>query len=699
MRKLNKKTKLMFNLFGLMVAAATGGMAFGIRHVLASQENVYVIAADSVAYDSANQEIVLANEGRVQKRWDDSFILTDGDRQYNLGKQSVIMDEGSGILKVFADGYQIHENGSISTINEYTAVSDLNTPSFFRLSDNNYLVTGEQIGDSTGHVNTGKYLYISRDKNGNARFLNKSVNVKTSEPALVSSGSMSLDLELMTLSYGDRMIELDKVLGETKNKVYETQPDVIELTIRGGNGGTGGQGGTGGLGGTGGQGGTGGNGGLGGVGGLGGQGGSGGTGGSGGDGGDGGTGGTGGNGGNGMSGGSGGTGETVTGRKGMYLKRVETYPASIDVYYVVDDPLMNYSVIRLKAERTGNNSQIIEDTAQVFDLDPSDYIFSIYDLEEDSKYKLTLYYLDEEGNTVVMDVAYAMTTANEIDLSIYKITNSRIEFEARFDKSLHLNSPSVRLLEGSDTVGDVDVVINANNMASGVVKGSITYGKDSGLSGEYLTLELKMKQGKTTLTATCSFLVPGFSGGAEIIDEEILDEDEIIIPDGSAADEGKKPSEGSGSSNTDSGSGSTDGGSNTGGSSNTGNGSSTGGGSGTDGGSNTGGSGSTGGVDNGAGNQTGENHGSVNNGQNGGTENGGVQENTGAGEAGGSGGNTENNETEDKGREDENQEDTSDGSESEGEEEEPSAEKDQDQDDDSLKDNEKTSDHKAEQEE
>ena len=64
-------------------------------------------------------------------------------------------------------------------------------------------------------------MYISRDKNGNARFLNKSVNVKTSEPALVSSGSMSLDLELMTLCYGDRMIELDKVLGETKNKVYE----------------------------------------------------------------------------------------------------------------------------------------------------------------------------------------------------------------------------------------------------------------------------------------------------------------------------------------------------------------------------------------------------------------------------------------------------------------------------------------------
>ena len=375
---------------------------------------------------------------------------------------------------------------------------------------------------------------------------------------------------------------------------------------------------------------------------------------------------------------------------------------------MVDDPLMNYSVIRLKAERTGNNSQIIEDTAQVFDLDPSDYIFSIYDLEEDSKYKLTLYYLDEEGNTVVMDVAYAMTTANEIDLSIYKITNSRIEFEARFDKSLHLNSPSVRLLEGSDTVGDVDVVINANNMASGVVKGSITYGKDSGLSGEYLTLELKMKQGKTTLTATCSFLVPGFSGGAEIIDEEILDEDEIIIPDGSAADEGKKPSDGS---NGTGGSSNTGGGSGTGGGSNTGSGSGTGGSSNTDSGSGTGGSsntgggsgssteGGSGGVDNGAGNQTGENHGSVNNGQNGGTENGGVQENTGAGEAGGSGGNTENNETEDKGREDEGQEDTSDGSESEGEEEEPSAEKDQDQDDDSLKDNEKTSDHKAEQEE
>ncbi|MDO4268855.1 MAG: hypothetical protein Q4C73_10315, partial [Eubacteriales bacterium] len=242
MRKLNKKTKLMFNLFGLMVAAATGGMAFGIRHVLANQENVYVIAADSVAYDSSNQEIVLSGEGRVRKRWDGSFILTDGSMQYNLGKQSVIMDESSGILKVFADGYQIHESGSISTIDEYTSVSDFNTPSFFRLSDSHYLVTGEQIGDNTGHVNTGKYLYISRDSHGNARFLNSSVNVKTSEPALVSSGSMSLNLELMTLSYGDRVIELDKVLGETSGQTYETQPDVIELTIRGGSGGTGGQG-------------------------------------------------------------------------------------------------------------------------------------------------------------------------------------------------------------------------------------------------------------------------------------------------------------------------------------------------------------------------------------------------------------------------------------------------------------------------
>lgn len=509
----------MFNLFGLLVAVTAGSMVFCVRQVLSEQQRVYVIEAGSMAYDSYHQPVVLDQEGTVSRRWDNNFILTEGDRSYTLGRQSVIIDESGNLLKVFANGYQVHENGRVSVLEEYTAVSNLAETGFFRLGENEYLVTGERVGDSTGHVNTGGYLYILRDKNGNARMLNNTVNVKTSEPGLISSGSMKFDLAELTLSYGDTVIELDKVMKRSGNTFQETQPDVIEMTIRGGNGGSGG---TGGAGGTGGNGGTGGRGGVGGAGGIGGTGGSGGSGGSGGDGGIGGNGGDGGAGGIGGTGIAGGTAGDVTGRKGMYIRRVESYPASLEMFYTVDDPLMNYSVVRLKLEKTGRNSQVVEGSEQMFDLDPLDTVFSIYDLEEDSKYKLTLYYLDSEGKTMVMDVAYAITSTNEIDLSVYKLTSRLIEFEARFDKELHLTSPGVGLFsdDGSEIVDLEEVVLNANEIGNGIVKGKIRYNSDTGINGMYLTLELTMKQGSTSLKTQCSFLVPEFqeNAGAAVLD-------------------------------------------------------------------------------------------------------------------------------------------------------------------------------------
>ncbi len=520
MRKWNKKAKLMFNLFGLLVVLAVGLMVFGVRQVMGGQRQIYMVAPQSVAYDSAGQAIAVEEEAVVRRKWDQSYTLTDGNREYNLGQQALIMDETGGVLKIFADGYQIHQNGSISGIDGYMTVSDLTTPSFFKLSDRKFVVTGEQINDSTGHVNTGKWLAVFRDQGGSARFFNGSVNVKTSKPGKVQSGTMLFDLEELTLGNGERIVELSKIMTETDEKYYE-QPDVIELTIRGGSGGQGGDGGTGGIGGTGGKGGQGGTGGTGGIGGSGGTGGAGGSGGSGGDGGDGGQGGDGGAGGTGGTGIAGGDG-TVVGRKEMYLRRVEAYPASLEVYYVVNDPLMFFNVIRLKVEKTTSNSQVIEGSAQVYDLDPSDTVFTVYDLDEESKYKLTLYYLNEEGQQVVMDTSYAMTAYHEIDLAVTRITRSRIEFEARFDKNLYLHSPSLELLDGDGDPVDsyrIQVTINRNQMRNGLVKGTIVYNKNSGLHGSYLTLILTMEQGSTPLEAECSFWTPDYDGGADVLQE------------------------------------------------------------------------------------------------------------------------------------------------------------------------------------
>ncbi len=500
MRKLNKKAKLMFNLFGILVLGTAGMMGYGIYRVMQSGTQVYPVAADSVIFDEGSRMIPVSEEGYIRKNWNGSFLLKEGNQTYDLGDCSVAMEKSSGILKIFADGWQIHESGQITSIDEYLAVTDLDTSSFFKLGDQSFMVTGNEITDSTGHVSTEDYLYVLRDKNGNSRFVNEAVNVRTAEPAVVSSGTMKLDLSELLLAYGEKQIDLTKVIGNVGIALAEAeaqmQPDVIELTIRGGRGGRGGAGGIGG------------------------------------------TGGVGGIGGSGIAGGIGGT--DVNGRQSMYIRSVRSYPAALEVFYRVEDPLMHYGVVRLKSEQVTYDSKIVEGTEETYDLDPSDTEVILRDLEEDSKYKLTLYYLDETGNRVVMDVAYGFTSNNSIDLRVDKISRDYIEFTATFDEELGLSYQSVELrYEEGGTVQDKDVEISGNLLKEGILTGTITFGDDEDVSGEYLTLRVTFKQGKTPLIAERSFMMPGSSDADE-------DERENIRP-AKPAVKPEKPDAGTGS--------------------------------------------------------------------------------------------------------------------------------------------------------
>lgn len=154
MRKLNKKAKLMFNLFGILVLGTAGMMGYGIYRVLQSGTQVYPVAADSVIFDEGSRMIPVSEEGYIRKNWNGSFLLKEGNQTYDLGECSVAMEKSSGILKIFADGWQIHESGQITSIDEYLAVTDLDTSSFFKLGDQSFMVTGNEITDSTGHVST-----------------------------------------------------------------------------------------------------------------------------------------------------------------------------------------------------------------------------------------------------------------------------------------------------------------------------------------------------------------------------------------------------------------------------------------------------------------------------------------------------------------------------------------------------------------
>lgn len=555
MRKLNRKAKLTFYLFGVLVIAVAAGLTVGVRQVLSRTAEVYILSPGSTVWDAESRELETVGEAQIRRSRDGGFVMTDGGTRYSLGAQSVAHDSGNGMLKLFADGYRLFENGTVAAIDGFAGISDLSQTAFYRLSEDAYLVTGGEISDGSGHVRTSGYLYMLRDRNGNTRFINDDVNVKVSAASYVRSGTMEFGLSDLSLSFGGRTIELAKLMQEDPLAAMETQPDVIDLTIRGGAGGAGGTGGQGGLGGDGGRGGLGGAGGQGGLGGAGGAGGTGGDGGTGGQGGQGGTGGRGGAGGTGGDGGQGGQGGTgiaggnaeITGRKAMYIRSVYSYPAALDVNYVVQDPLMEYGVIRLSVEKMDQKGRILKDGRQELDIDPADTVCPVYDLEEDSKYKLVLYYLDDEGSEYAMDTAYAMTTGSEIELSVDRLSKRAVEFSASFDSNLELSGPKVRLLDqaGDEVASDLIQAksIQANQLKRGKLSGriSLTAGGQRELGGEYLTLELTLSQGKTELTASASFLMP--------------DGEEDSLPDDSSLTNGGQTGAGSDSGQQTNGSG------------------------------------------------------------------------------------------------------------------------------------------------
>ena len=332
MRVLNQKVKRYMLLFGAAAVACLAAVGACVGMVVSAQSEQYTIAAGSTVFDNAYNQVAMDNEGYISRGWDREYSLTtEGDKK-SLGRQTVVYEPSGSLVKIFGSGYRFYQDGTVSMLEHYTPVENLNETAFFKLSDRMYLITGSRIWDNTGVVNTGNYLFIILDDAGNARLLNDVMNVVAVEDGMVLySDGLEFALQEQSAVVGGNAVDLTTVIGSIgalgSSRTTEAGGEVYDITVRGGDGGNGGTGGTGGVGGTGGTGGNGGTGGTGGVGGVGGTGG---------------VGGIGGTGGTGVSGMGGGL--TSAGRTYMVLKSVAADPVSLDIDYQIADPFGNYGV-------------------------------------------------------------------------------------------------------------------------------------------------------------------------------------------------------------------------------------------------------------------------------------------------------------------------------------------------------------------
>ena len=295
MRVLSSKVKRSMLLFGVVVLGCLGAVGACVGKVVATQSDLYTIASGSTVFDNAYNQVEVSAEASVSRSWDKLYTLAVNSDKKTLGKQTVVYEPTSSAVKIFGSGYRLYPDGTVSMLDNYTQVSNLNETGFFKLSDRKYLITGSRIWDNVGLVDTSNYLFISLDDAGNARLLNDTMNVVAVEEGMtLYSDGLEFVLSSQTATIGDHQIDLTSILGgiaglgEGSSSKTGTGGEVYDITVRGGNGGNGGTGGTG------------------------------------------------------VSGGTGGI--TAAGRTYMVLKSVSSDAMSLDISYQIADPFGNYGV-------------------------------------------------------------------------------------------------------------------------------------------------------------------------------------------------------------------------------------------------------------------------------------------------------------------------------------------------------------------
>lgn len=254
MRKLSKKNKISFNIFGLIIVMVIGLLSFISFQVLAYEKEEYSLKKGSTLYDNHMSLIDVVSDGIIEKKWTGEYYASlDDVGDYNLGSHSVIFDGSSRVVMILGDGYQVFTDGTVNAIEKKTDISDLREMKLYKLEDRKYLIIGNQITSKDNSVSTTRYLMVTMDKSGNALLSNDETNFKTVKPLILMCDNVEFDIANEKLNYQDQVVDLKKISGSTNQyvpPVEEKGDDQSQdnqdtpSSIVGGTGGIGGTGGS-----------------------------------------------------------------------------------------------------------------------------------------------------------------------------------------------------------------------------------------------------------------------------------------------------------------------------------------------------------------------------------------------------------------------------------------------------------------------
>lgn len=230
MRKLTATNKKTFVIFAFIVVIIIGLFIYGLILALEKEEPKYNTSNTNIFFDNEYNYIKLENDGEIKKSWNGNFYLHDiaSKDKYNLGKEAITFDTSKNRIDLFGTIYEVLNKGEVRKGTGNTQIGNLFQDRIFKLADRKYLICGKKIQNQTGSLQTKYFLLVVIDKSGNTLILNNEISAKTIKPMIINTDSFKLDVANEKLIWGERYIDLKKIIGSSNKYVEEIKEENIE---------------------------------------------------------------------------------------------------------------------------------------------------------------------------------------------------------------------------------------------------------------------------------------------------------------------------------------------------------------------------------------------------------------------------------------------------------------------------------------
>ncbi len=225
MRKLGKKNYLLFGLFAIIIITLIVMFVLGITKALKKQSTKYELNVDELVFDNNYNYFLSSSNSHVYLNWNNNYYYKAKKKTEKLGSVAFTFDKNNNILKTYGKLYKVNLDGRVNVLKDNNKIQTTNA-SFYKIDDRKYLFVDSSLKSSDGSVNTGNFLIIEVNKNGNASFYNDEINMNTIKPISLIGSKFVFDIANEKLIVNKLEIDLKNIIGSSNDYVPEKEEGI-----------------------------------------------------------------------------------------------------------------------------------------------------------------------------------------------------------------------------------------------------------------------------------------------------------------------------------------------------------------------------------------------------------------------------------------------------------------------------------------